>query len=283
MMKASFATVPPALLPRRLAATGAAFTACAAAALLTGVVASAAPPPNDGPLTLTPATGSDTTVPTVTTPAPCPDTADSYNGLVKGPNGFDGTVINTQSAGISFTNPFSVEFSNSMLVVSQVIGKPIVAGEYDIFFNCIDGLTGDVKRSFTTAMIFSDPTHYTVSGTAPPPSSPGPTPTPSPTSTPGSTTTAHPSPSPTPSSTPASPTPQPSTVSAAPVPTDTAGTSPSTGSTGGSQPLGSSTSLARTGAPIGIAFLSGVLLVAVGLVVLVWVRRPRKPRDTGKP
>jgi hypothetical protein len=272
--------MPSAPLARWLAATGAAVPASAAAALLTGVVASAAPPPGDGPLTLTPATGSDTTVPTVTTPAPCPDTADSYNGLVKGPNGFDGTVINTQSAGISFTNPFSVEFSNSMLVVSQVIGKPIVAGEYDIFFNCIDGLTGDVKRSFTTAMYFTDPTRYTIT---PPGGTPTPTPTPTPSPTPTPTPTPTHPPTPTSMPAPASPTPQPSTVSAAPVPTDTAGTSPSTGSTGGSQPLGSSTSLARTGAPIGIAFLAGVVLVAVGLVVLVWVRRPRKPRDTGKP
>lgn len=80
-----------------------------------------------------------------------------------------------------------------------------------------------------------------------------------------------------------SPTPDLTTGPSAPAPTDTAGGSAPTGSGGGSPSLERSASLARTGAPIGIAFLTGVVLVAAGLVVLVWVKRPGKHRGTGKP
>ena len=155
-------------LIRRLTA-GAAVLAVSGGATMLGVAAAdAAPPQGDGPLTATPATGTDKTIVTLRTPAGCPTTANAYNGLVKGPNGFDSTVVNTLSDGISFTDPFSVKFSNSMLLVSQFSRKPIVAGEYDIFLNCVDDFTGQVFRSFTTAMYFTDATHYSLDPTATP-------------------------------------------------------------------------------------------------------------------
>ncbi|MGH3687142.1 MAG: hypothetical protein ACRDSM_19265 [Pseudonocardiaceae bacterium] len=146
----------------RLMVVAVAFVVSGAVTVFGGVGANAAPPPNDGPLILTPVTGTERTTFTLSTPAGCPTTANSYNGLVKGPNGFDGTVVNTLSDKVSFTGPFSVEFSNTMLAVSQFIGKPVVAGEYDIFLNCVDDFTGAVFRSFTTAMYFTDATHYTL-------------------------------------------------------------------------------------------------------------------------
>ncbi|MGA9309885.1 MAG: hypothetical protein WBV74_05895, partial [Pseudonocardiaceae bacterium] len=101
-------------------------------AVFSGVAANAAPPAGDGPLTLTPATGTDQTPATLTTPKPCPDAADSYNVLVAGPNNFNGTITNTQSAGLSHTDPFQTQFGQTMLGESQILGVPIVAGEYDI-------------------------------------------------------------------------------------------------------------------------------------------------------
>ena len=89
----------------RLAAITLMVAVVAGVAVFSGVAANAAPPAGDGPLTLAPATGTDQTSATLTTPKPCPDAADSYNVLVAGPNNFNGTITNTQSAGLSHTDP----------------------------------------------------------------------------------------------------------------------------------------------------------------------------------
>jgi hypothetical protein len=224
---------------RRLMA-GAVVLVIISAAVLSGAAANAAPPPNDGPLILTPATGTDTTSFALVTPAGCPPAANAYNGLVKGPNGFDGTVVNTLSDKISFTGPFTVGFSNTMLAVSQFIRKPIVAGEYDIFLNCVDDFTGQVFRSFTTAMYFTDATHYTLAAV------PGAT-------SDGATAT---------SATGANGIAGGSTLPGAPVQAD---------------PLASSGPGTETGPPLGFIFLGGSTLFVAGLAaLLVWRQRLRK-------
>jgi hypothetical protein len=140
------------------------------AALLLGGVATAAPPPGSlGSLGLTPATGTDLDNPTVTTSAGCPNTADQFNVVVTGPNGFNTPVITTSDVGISFTGPFSAKFGQDMKDAAAEQGKTLVAGEYDVSLRCVDGLTGDVKGNFTTAMNFSSPTAYTSAGPTPTP------------------------------------------------------------------------------------------------------------------
>jgi hypothetical protein len=126
---------------RRLTAGATVLAVSGAAALLSTAAANAVPPPGDGPLTLTPATGSDQTIATLVTPAACPGSADSYNVIVAGPNNFNSTITSTQSAGISHTDPFQTQFGENMLQVSQDLGIPIVAGEYDISLQCIDTST----------------------------------------------------------------------------------------------------------------------------------------------
>jgi hypothetical protein len=61
--------------------------------------------------------------------------------IVAGPNNFNSTITSTQSAGISHTDPFQTQFGENMLQVSQDLGIPIVAGEYDISLQCIDTST----------------------------------------------------------------------------------------------------------------------------------------------
>jgi hypothetical protein len=198
---------------RRFAAGVAVVAISGVAALVTGVAANAAPPPGDGSLTLTPATGSDQTVATLTTPAPCPAAADSYNVIVTGPGSFNGTITSTQSAGISHTDPFQTQFGENMLQVSQDLGMPIAAGEYDITMQCINTSSfpdSTILASFSTAMIFSDATNYTVLNNGTP--SPSPSPSPSPVMTPSPSPSTGPGPSPPPAVTPSptlSPSPSP--------------------------------------------------------------------------
>ncbi len=190
------------------------------------MAANAAPPVGDGPLTLTPATGSDQTVATLSTPVPCPAAADSYNVIVVGPGAFNGTITSTQSAGISHTDPFQTQFGENMLSVSQDLGVPIVAGEYDITMQCINTSSfpdSTILASFSNAMIFSDATHYTVLNNATPSPSASPSASPSPVVTPS------PSPSPSASASPSpvvTPSPSPS-ASPSPVVTPSPSLSPS--------------------------------------------------------
>jgi len=114
---------------RRLTAGAVVVAVSGATAVLGGVVANAAPPVGDGPLTLTPATGTDQTIATLATPKPCPGAADSYNVLVAGPNNFNGTITSTQSAGLSHTTPFQTQFGQTMLAESPNLGVPLVACE----------------------------------------------------------------------------------------------------------------------------------------------------------
>jgi hypothetical protein len=166
---------------------------CGAAAVFSNAVANADPPPVDGSLTLSQSSGTAADKPSVHTPAACPDTADSYDGLVTGPNGFNGIFVNNESAAIGFKDgPFDVPFSLDMGSISQSIGVPLVTGEYDLVLECVDGGTGDRKRAWSTAMIFDTPDHWTAFSNGTPSGTP--TPTPSTTETPTPTPSTTPAP-----------------------------------------------------------------------------------------
>ena len=258
-----------------LAAAVAVVAVSGAGVVFSNAVANAVLPPLDGPLTLSPSSGSDEDTPNLTTPAGCPTTADSYDATVTGPNNFNGFVVNNSISGISFTGPFTTGFSNSLKAVSQNNGIPIVAGEYDIILECVNGGTGDVFRSWSIAMIFDTPTHYNIgnatSSSASPSADPSSSPSPS----------ADPSSSPSPSADP-SPSPSPG-----PGPSDSATTTPATTTSdngavttssdpsAGTQPVASTGNLARTGAPIALIFIGGLILLAAGLALVVWQKRPR--------
>lgn len=159
--------------------------------VLIGGPASAAQQPGDGTLTLTPATGSDLTIPTITTSGPCPSAADSYIVLVNGPGGFSNfPIVGNTTVGISHDGPFSVQFGLTMRDAAGLQG--VVPGRYDVTLRCIDGFTLEVFRSFTTAMVFISPTQYTTTDPNASPTPP-PTPTPVPVVAPTLTLTADPS------------------------------------------------------------------------------------------
>jgi Big-like domain-containing protein len=138
------------------------------AALLTGGAANAAPPAGSlGSLTITPATGSDLTVPTARTSGPCPTSADSANMLITGPVGAADPIFppdnplliaGTTSAAFSTTDAFDLPFSVSLKDAPK--GKALQAGEYDLVAQCVNGLTQEVFGTFTGAMFFTSPTVY---------------------------------------------------------------------------------------------------------------------------
>ncbi len=151
---------------RRFLAGALVLAVIGAAVMLSGGVANAAPPPGtQGFLTLSPPTGGDRTIPEVSTSAGCPATADSYMVTVNGPNKFDNLlVVRNSSAGISHTGPFSVPFDVSMKAAAIANNTSLVAGEYDVTLQCIDGGTLQNFGTFTTAMVFTDPTYWHSAG-----------------------------------------------------------------------------------------------------------------------
>lgn len=128
-----------------------------------GVAAAAAPPPGTlGTLTATPATGLDTSAPTATTSAGCPDTANAYNLFVYGPGGFANGLIatTTSSAGFSTTQSFPIAFGLSFKDIATDNQTTVQPGKYTLVANCVDDFTLEVKGTFTQDIWFTDATHY---------------------------------------------------------------------------------------------------------------------------
>ncbi len=250
-----------------------------AAAMLAVGGANADPPPGTiGPLTLTPATGTDVTVPQVeTTDAGCPTTVDSFNVIINGPGLSDIIVVSTDTlpeGGGKITRSFGFSLKDA----AAANNTSLSAGEYDVTLRCLDGLTQDVAGTFTTAMIFDTPTTWhafgspttattTTSVTATNTSSTTPQST-SVTDTVASSTTESSSTAPSSSdSDTATPSMTTSDVGgASTTSSDEGGTTNATTPTGG---------LASTGAPVGVLFFAGVILLAMGLLLLVWLQRPK--------
>jgi hypothetical protein len=138
--------------------------------LLTGGVANAAPPPGTlGTLTITPATGSDTTAPTARTSAPCPTTAQGANLLITGPVGAAAPtfppdnpypIVTFTDVSFSTTDPFDLSFELSLKDAAADRGKTLQAGEYDLTAQCVKRLGSGVEGTFTGALFFTSPTAY---------------------------------------------------------------------------------------------------------------------------
>ncbi|MGH3549118.1 MAG: hypothetical protein ACRDQU_13610 [Pseudonocardiaceae bacterium] len=257
---------------RRLSA-GVVIAAAAGGSVLLGGVANAAPPAGTlGGLSFDPPTGTNLTVGSAITNGPCNTGGDSALLDVVGPAdspfppGNPYNITTTESTDYSQTVPFGV----SLQTAATDRGKPLTAGEYDFTVHCITGFGGQEFGTFTGVEIFDTPTTYHSTGSSPPPSSSSPSPSQSPslseTPTPTSTPTDSPLPTPSDSAT-TTPTTSPSDVAGAT-------TSPDPG--GGTQPVASTGRLASTGAPIAGMFLGGLILLAAGLALVVWLKRPRR-------
>lgn len=145
---------------------GVAVVTAAAAATVLGVsagAAQAAPPAGSlGSLTNSPAVGTDLTASKVTTSAGCAAGSDSYRGVLTGPGAFAaGTqVVSPGTANFSTDGPFDVQVENTFKDIATDLGTTIVAGEYDLTIQCIDGFSQDVKGTFTGAFYFTSATAY---------------------------------------------------------------------------------------------------------------------------
>src|SRR5262245_35983538 len=92
-------------LLRRVAAGGVIVTAALAAMMGSLTTASAAVAPGTlGTLTLSPATGLDTTAGVATTSVGCPDTSDAYYLYVFGPGGFTNGLIATTTTDVNLSH-----------------------------------------------------------------------------------------------------------------------------------------------------------------------------------
>ncbi|MFF0148022.1 putative surface cell wall-binding protein [Amycolatopsis sulphurea] len=149
---------------RRVAAGGVVLAATLAGALGTVPAASAAPAPGTvGTATVSPANGLDITAPVYTTSAGCPTTADGYNMFVKGPGAWAGGFIGTTTTSVNFstTSGFPVQQGLSFKDIALDNQTTVVPGEYDVTINCVDSFSLEVQGTFTTAVYFTDATHYT--------------------------------------------------------------------------------------------------------------------------
>ncbi|HEX5143480.1 MAG TPA: Ig-like domain-containing protein [Mycobacterium sp.] len=144
--------------------------------LLVGSVANAKPPTGSvGTLTITPATGSDTTGMSAHTSAACPPTATAVNMQIIGPveaAPADQTfppdnpyliVTTTHAVGaFSTTDPFDLTLRKILRDAAAERNKTLKAGEYDLTARCVDSLSGQTLfGTFTGAVYFSSPTAYT--------------------------------------------------------------------------------------------------------------------------
>ena len=268
---------------RRIAVGTMVVAAAAGVSLLLGGAANAAPASGSlGALTFIPATGSDTTIITATTSAGCDAAASAADLEVTGPVGSanpvfpPGTVItSTETNTFSTTGSFGVPEGNSLKTAADILKKTLVAGEYDLTVHCQDQFTNqNTPGNFTGAIFFTDPTTYNTGSTQPPSESPSPSPVVS------QSPSSSPAPSPMPTD---SPTPTPSATSDTSTATPTASSSDAAGATtssdsgsAGTQAAASTGNLANTGAPIAVIFLGAIILLAAGLLLVVWMKRPKK-------
>jgi hypothetical protein len=255
---------------RRLTAGVIVLAVSGAAAGLGGAVAHAAPAAL-GTLALDPASGSDLDTPNVTTSGGCPAPADRYQVLVNGPNLTNYPMRPIATDGFSSNGPIATSFGVSMKDAAADQGTgPITAGQYDVTFQCLQGLQSTLVGKYTTAMIFTSPTSYHTS-----------TSTTTTTSTASTTTSATATSTTTTSTTAASTTAASTTSDSATSPpatttSDIGGATTTSGPGGGTQPLGTSDTLAKTGVPIGLIFLGGLIVLATGLALVLWLQRRRK-------
>lgn len=176
-----------------------AVTALSSAADATGAAYTGTPV---GSLTLSPATGTDTSAINYTTSAGCPS-GDSFYTLLFGAGMPDaGEVVTSKtSAGFSSSGPISSAFQNTPQSYATK-NNATLSGTYDVVLRCTSGLSNDSKGDYRGRLTFTSPTTYTANGAAPS-SSPSPSATPS--APPSATSTPSPSGSGTPAPSPSCP------------------------------------------------------------------------------
>ena len=264
--------------------------------LLANVVATASPATGlvIGTDSIVPAEGSDAVAMSVTTSGACPSQAVGADAFITGPVGaVDPSketfppdnpypIVTNNHVQFSTSAAFSQQFKLLLKDAAAQRGMVIQPGRYDVQTRCIDRLGTTVFGIFTAAINFDTPTHYTAiaapvttttapvttttASTSPEPTSPEPT---SPEPTPSSTTTT--SNTPTPSETTDSST-SATTTSEGAIATPATSASPPADSSDGTT-LATGGSLARTGSPIDLIFLAGLILLVVGLALLLCLQR----------
>jgi hypothetical protein len=157
---------------RRLAVSAAivALAALGVPAVGTGF-AQAAGRDADGALTFVPGKGLDTDPVYLVLPAPCPAAATSTIGTLTG-KGFpaDGiNVVPTSPAGMRHDEAFGVPLQNALKNFAAMNGATF-SGSYTFTVRCVDRLGSKTFATFLGTMTFSDPTHWTATKAATPPS-----------------------------------------------------------------------------------------------------------------
>lgn len=153
---------------RRYAAAGAAATVAA-----TGLVALLGPSSSSaavvGSLTLTPASGADSTPLSVNTSAGCPSGGTNVVVRVLG-SGFPTAgqvVVGNTDAGVSQSQPFSVALSDTLKAFAAQQSPPAtLSGTYTLSLKCQDVFGTTDFGDFTGQITFTSPTSF-VSGAAP--------------------------------------------------------------------------------------------------------------------
>ncbi|MER6797623.1 Ig-like domain-containing protein [Amycolatopsis mediterranei] len=145
-------------------AVGAAVLGTALAAMFGSIApASAAVPPGTlGTLTLSPATGLDTTAGVATTSAGCPDTSDAYYMYVYGPGGFTNGLIATTTSSVNFstTAGFPIQQGLSFKDIALDNSTTVQPGQYTLVASCVDSFSQQVMGTFTKDIWFTDATHF---------------------------------------------------------------------------------------------------------------------------
>jgi hypothetical protein len=153
---------------RRVAAVGAA-TTVAATGLVALLGASQSGAAVVGSLTVSPASGADSTPLTVTTSAGCPSGGTNVVVRVLG-NGFPANgqvVVGNTDAGVSQSQPFSVALSDTLKAFAAQQSPPAtLSGTYTLSLRCQDVFGSSDFGDFTGQITFTSPTTY-VSGTGP--------------------------------------------------------------------------------------------------------------------
>lgn len=129
-----------------------------------------------GSLTITPATGADTTPLSVRTSAGCPADAPNITVAITGA-GFPAAgqnVVGNTDAGVSSSGPFSIALSDTLAAfeAQQPTPQPL-SGVYDLTLTCRTALDPASKGTYTGQLLFTSPTAYT---TDVPAASPSPSP-----------------------------------------------------------------------------------------------------------
>ncbi len=224
-----------------------------------------------GTLTFTPTSALNTEIITAHTSRGCDPQSNAADLEITGPvDSANPTfpprtvVTSTENNTFSTTRGFDIPLGLSLKDSADILHKTIQPGEYHFTVVCQDQAFLTEFSTFTGAISFTDPTHYNSGDPSPPSLSHSPL-------------SHSPSVSRSPSLSPSPTTSHGDTTTPASSASDSAGTRTSS-DPAGMQPVASTGSSVNTGAPIALTFLGGLILLAAGLGLVIWLKRPRKRR-----